>query len=190
MASDASSLLSTPALFQEAPEDKPAACHDLSSLQDLSRAALGGESALVATRSSKAKRASVIERIDGRVAHAEKSSDTKMKAWFMSLPKRPDNCIKVAGCKCSLCEKHFYLADGKWDEVTASRYVSLREEKIPVTIIDRNALNKSREVLIGQTLSYQFDNYQGGSRGLVFQYLDTDQHGIVYNGKGEWQCHC
>ena len=84
LASDASSMLSTPALFQDTPEVKPAACHDISSLQALSRSALGGESALVATRSSKMKRASVIERIDGRVAHAEKSSDTKMKAWFMS----------------------------------------------------------------------------------------------------------
>ena len=192
LASETSTMLSTPTLFQETSEVKPAACHDLSSLQALSRSALGGELTMVATRGSKGRRASVIERIDGAVAHGGKSSDTKMKAWYMSLPKRPHACSKVPGCKCSLCEKYFYLDDGKWDEVTASRYVSLREEKLPVTIIDRNALNKSREVLIGQTLSYQFDNYQGGSRGLVFQYLDTDQHADVYalafqrKGEDDW----
>ena len=87
-----------------------------------------------------AKRASVIERIDGMAVQGGRSSDDKMKAWFLSLPKRPENCVKVSGCKCSLCKRHFYCADGKWDEVTDSRYVSLREEKISPGIIDRNVL--------------------------------------------------
>ena len=61
-----------------------------------------------------------------------------------------------------------------------------------MTIIDRKALNKSRDVLVGQTLSYQFDNHQGGSKGLVFQHLDTDQHSDVYalafqrKGEDDW----
>ena len=34
-----------------------------------------------------AKRASVIERIDGMAVKGGRSSDDKMKAWFLSLPK-------------------------------------------------------------------------------------------------------
>ena len=56
------------------------------------------------------ERASVIERIDGMAVKGGRSSDDKMKAWF----------------------------DGKWDEVIASRYISLRAEKVSPGIIDRN----------------------------------------------------
>ena len=97
------------------------------------------------------ERASVIERIDGMAVKGGRSSDDKMKAWFLSLPKRPENCVKVSGCKCSWCKRHFYCADGKWDEVIASRYISLRGEKVSPGIIDRNVC-WAQPVHVGQLI--------------------------------------